>query len=384
MSPWNTPERLDLRWMVADFTVNEIAPNIARWEDDGEIPRDLHEKAGALGLLELGFPESAGGAGDLIDFLIVNEEMAHHGASSGLLVSLMSHSIAAPHIAAAGDPGQIERFVTPALAGTKIGSLAVTEPGGGSDVAALSTRAVRDGDHYVVNGAKTFITSGCRADFVTTAVRTGDHPHRGISLLVVEKGTPGFDVTGRLDKLGARCSDTAELSYVDVKVPMANLVGEEGSGFASLMRRFDSERLTLAVQSCGIAQRCLDLAIEWARQRVTFGRPLATRQVIRHKLAEMARQVSAARAFVHDVAARYTAGERVGAEIAMAKNTASFACNHVAAEAVQIFGGMGCMRESEVERHYRDARIMGIGGGSNEVMNEIIAKSLGLDEEVAV
>ena len=381
MSAWNTPERRALRKVVADLTDREIAPYVAQWEEDGEIPRSLHEKVGEVGLLELGIPESGGGSGDLLDFLIVNEEMAHHGASSGLLVGLLSHSIATPHMAAAGNADQIERFVKPAMAGTKIGSLAVTEPGGGSDVAALATRAVRDGDHYVVNGAKTFITSGCRADFVTTAVRTGEHPHRGISLLVVEKDMPGFTVSRKLDKLGARCSDTAELSYVDVRVPVANLVGEEGAGFQQLMRRFDSERLTLAVQSVAIARRCLDLTIPWTRDRVTFGQPLAQRQVIRHKLAEMARQVTAARSFVHDVAARYVAGERVGAEIAMAKNTASYACNHVAAEAVQIFGGMGCMRETEVERHFRDARIMGIGGGSNEVMNEIIAKSLGLDKE---
>lgn len=376
MNPWNTPERHALRKLVADFADKEIVPNLAQWEEDGLVPRSLHEKAGDIGLLELGFPEAAGGAGEFLDALILNEEIILRGGSAGLLGALTTHSIGAPHIAAAGDPAQIDKYVRPALAGKKICSLAVTEPGTGSDVAALSTRAVRDGDHYVINGAKTYITSGARADFVTTAVRTGGPGHQGVSLLIVDASTPGFTVTRRLDKMGCRCSDTAELSYVDVRVPVANLVGEENTGFRQIMRRFDSERLIMAVQACATAARCLELAIAWARDRVTFGEPLVQRQVIRHKLAEMARQTTAARVFVHHVAERYNAGESVSVEVAMAKNTAVFACDHVVDEAVQIFGGMGYMRESEVERHYRDARLLGIGGGANEVMNEIIAKSV--------
>ena len=225
--------------MVGNFTDREIAPFLADWEDDSQVPRSLHEKAGSLGLLGLGFPENAGGAGEFLDFLIVNEEVIHHGGSAGLCGALMTHAIAVPHIAAAGDPDQIERYVKPALAGTKIGALAVTEPGGGSDVAALATKAVRDGGYYVVNGGKTFITSGCRADFVTTAVRTGADPHRGVSLLVIDTDTPGFAVTRKLDKMGCRCSDTAELSFTDVRVPAANLVGAEGTGFFQVMQRFD-------------------------------------------------------------------------------------------------------------------------------------------------
>ncbi|MEU8413485.1 acyl-CoA dehydrogenase family protein [Amycolatopsis japonica] len=379
MDPWTTPERISLRKMVADFTEKEIVPHLPQWEEDGEVPRRLHEQAAELGLLELGFPEAAGGAGEFLDVLVVTEEILLRGGSSGLLGALMTHNIGAPHIAAAGDPDQIDRFVRPALAGRKICGLGVTEPGMGSDVAALSTRAVRDGDHYIVNGAKTYITSGTRADFITTAVRTGDAGHRGVSLLIVETSTPGFTVTRKLDKMGCRCSDTAELSYVDVRVPVANLVGGEGTGFRQIMQRFDSERLIMAVQACATAARCLELSLDWARQRVTFGLPLAQRQVIRHKLAEMARQTTAARTFVHDVARRYNDGEQVSVDIAMAKNTAVYACDHVVNEALQIFGGMGYMRESEVERHYRDARLLGIGGGANEVMNEIIAKNLNLD-----
>lgn len=375
---WNTPERKSLRAMVADFTRNELAPHLPDWEQAGQVPREVNKAAGSLGLLELGFPEAAGGAGDLIDFLIFTEEVIQHGGSMGLCGALTTHTIGASHIAAAGDPRQVERYVRPALAGEAICGLAVTEPGGGSDVAGLVTKAVREGDHYIVNGAKTYITSGRRADFLTVAVRTGGPGHGGVSLLIIETGTPGFEVSRKLDKMGCLCSDTAELSFTECRVPVANLVGEEGTGFRQIMQRFDSERLTMAVQAVAMSQRCFDLAVEWSRNRVTFGEPLANRQVIRHKLAEMARQTTAARVFVRQVAERYVAGERVSTEVAMAKNTAVFAANHVVNEALQIFGGMGYMRESEVEMHYRDARLLGIGGGANEVMNEVISKSLAL------
>jgi acyl-CoA dehydrogenase len=364
--------------LVADFTKRELAPNLAEWERAGLVPPEVNRAAGTLGLLELGFPEAAGGAGDLIDFLILVEQLVANGGSMGLGGALTTQVIGAPHIAAAGDPDQIERFVRPALSGEKICGLAVTEPGGGSDVAGLRTRAVRDGDHYVVNGAKTYITSALRADFLTVAVRTSDDRYGGISLLIVETDTPGFAVGRKLDKMGCLCSDTGELSFTDCRVPVANLVGAEGTGFVQIMQRFDSERLTIAVQAVAMSQRCLDLAIEWARQRETFGEPLVARQVIRHKLAEMARQTEAARVFVRHVAVRYVSGERVTKEIAMAKNTAVFAADHVVNEALQIFGGMGYMRESEVEMHYRDARLLGIGGGANEVMNEGIAKGMAL------
>ncbi|MFD0854514.1 acyl-CoA dehydrogenase family protein, partial [Actinomadura adrarensis] len=254
----------------------------------------------------------------------------------------------------------------------------VTEPGAGSDVAGLRTTAVRDGDHYVVNGSKMFITSGVRADFVTTAVRTGDKGAGGVSLLVIEKGTPGFAVSRSLRKMGWLCSDTAELSFTDVRVPVENLIGEENSGFIQIMQNFVTERLSLAVQAYATAQRCLDLTLQWVKDRETFGRPLSSRQLIRHKVAEMARQVDVARVYTRNLAERYAAGEDVLTEIAYAKNTAVYAVEHVVHEAVQLHGGMGYMRETEVERHYRDARILGIGGGTTEIMNEIAAKRLGL------
>jgi acyl-CoA dehydrogenase len=377
--PWSTPERVALRRLARDFVAREITPHMAEWEAAGELPRELHRKAAGAGLLGVGFPDDVGGGGgNAIDSAIVTEELLNAGGSTGVGAGLFTHGIALPHIVANGSPELVERYVRPTLAGELIGSLGITEPEAGSDVARLRTRAVRDGDCYVVNGAKTFITSGVRADFVTTAVRTGGDGHGGISLLVIEKSTPGFTVSRRLDKMGWRCSDTAELSFADVRVPAGNLVGAENSGFVQIMQQFQSERLSLAVQAYATAARCLDLAMAWARDRQTFGRPLASRQVIRHKLAEMARQVDVARAYTRAVMQRWLAGEDVVTEVSMAKNTAVYACDFVVNEAVQIFGGMGYMRESEVERHYRDARILGIGGGANEIMNEVIAKRLGL------
>ncbi|GAB3201802.1 acyl-CoA dehydrogenase family protein [Geodermatophilus arenarius] len=377
--PWTTPERVALRRLARDFVAREVAPHVEEWETAGELPRELHRRAAAAGLLGVAFPEEVGGGGgDAIDSAIVTEELLLGGGSTGVAASLFTHGIALPHVVADGSPALVDRYVRPTLAGELIGSLGVTEPDAGSDVASLRTRAVRDGDEYVVDGAKTYITSGVRADFVTTAVRTGGPGHAGISLLVVDKGTPGFTVGRRLDKMGWRCSDTAELSFTGVRVPAANLVGPEGSGFVQIMRQFQSERLSLAVQAYATAARCLDLALDWVRQRSTFGRPLSSRQVIRHKLAEMAREVDVARTYTRAVMQRWLAGEDVVTEVSMAKNTAVAACDSVVDQAVQVFGGLGYMRESEVERHYRDARVLGIGGGTTEIMNEVIAKRLGL------
>jgi acyl-CoA dehydrogenase len=376
--PFRTPERQALRETTRRFVEKDVSPHLDEWERAGELPRDLHRKAGDLGLLGVAFPESAGGGGgDLVDATTVTEEIHYAGGSGGLVASLFTSGIALPHIVSAGDPAQIERWVRPTLAGEMIGSLAVTEPDGGSDVANLRTTARRDGDHYIVNGAKTFITSGCRADFVTTVVRTGDPGAHGLSLLVVEKGTPGFTVTRKLDKMGWHCSDTAELSYVDARVPVSNLVGEEGAGFAQAATHFVTERLALAVQGYATAQRALDLTVEWCRLRQTFGRPLISRQVVQHKLTEMTRRVDVARTYARSVALRFLAGEPVVAEACFAKNTAVETAEWVVNEAVQLHGGLGYMRESEVERHYRDVRILGIGGGTNEILTGLAAKVLG-------
>ncbi|MBT1255860.1 acyl-CoA dehydrogenase family protein [Rhodococcus erythropolis] len=379
MTVWTTPERLALRETVRGFVNQEILPHLTQWERDGEIPRELHRKAGALGLLGASAPESVGGeGGDAVDSIVICEEMHQAGASGGLFASLFTCGIAVPHLIAAGDEAQIEKWVKPTLRGDKIGSLAITEPGGGSDVGHLTTTAKRDGDHYVVNGAKTFITSGVRADFVVTAVRTGGPGAGGVSLLVIEKGTPGFTVSRKLEKMGWRASDTAELSFVDARVPAENLVGAENSGFAQIAQAFVSERVALAAQAYASAERCLELTLEWCRARETFGRPLISRQAVQNTVTEMARKIDVAKVYTHSVIERYMAGDGdLIAEVCFAKNTAVETGEWVANQAVQLFGGLGYMQESEVERQYRDMRILGIGGGTTEILTGLAAKRLG-------
>ncbi len=377
--PWTTPERLALRRLARDVVAKEVAPHVEQWERDGELPRSLHRTFADAGLLGVSFPEEVGGGGgDAVDTAIVSEEVLLGGGSGGVIASLFTHGIAAPHMARSGNADLVERYVRPALEGTLVGALAITEPGGGSDVAGLRTRAVRDGDAYVVDGAKTFITSGVRADFVTTAVRTGGPGYGGISLLVVDKGMTGFTVDRRLDKMGWLCSDTAELGYAGVRVPAANLVGDEGSGFLQIVQQFQSERLGLAVQAYATAQRCVDLTLSWVRERETFGRPLSSRQVVKHKLADMARAAWTAKVATRAAMAAWQETGDAVLEVSMAKNQACEACDFVVDQAVQLFGGAGYLRDSEVERHYRDSRILRIGGGTDEIMNEVIAKGLGL------
>ncbi|PSR65049.1 MULTISPECIES: acyl-CoA dehydrogenase family protein [Nocardia] len=378
--PYRTPERLALREAVGDFVRREVAPHLDRWEREGALPRELHRAAAKSGLYGIGTPEEYGGdGGDLVDMTVATEAFIEAGGSSGCHSALFTHGIALPHIVSSGDTTLIDRYVRPTLSGDLIGSLGVTEPEAGSDVGSVRTTAVRDGDHYVVNGAKLFITSGTRADFVTTAVRTGGPGASGLSLLVIDAGTPGFSVSRKLEKMGWLCSDTAELTFTDCRVPAANLIGAENGGFALLGAAFVTERVNIAVHAYAIAQRCLDLTLDHVRRRESFGKPLIARQVVRHKLVEMRRRIELARTFTRQVAVRATAGEFVVGEACLAKNSAVAAVKHVVDEAVQLHGGMGYMRESEVERHYRDARILGIGGGASEVMTDLAAKLFGYD-----
>lgn len=379
MSIWTTPERQQLRKTVRAFAEREILPHVDEWERIGELPRELSRKAAETGLLGVGFPEEVGGeGGDAADTAIICEELHQSGVPGGVFASLFTCGIAVPHMAASGDPRLIETFVKPTLRGELIGSLAITEPGGGSDVGHLRTTAVRDGDHYVVNGSKTYITSAVRGDYVVTAVRTGGTGAAGVSLLVVEKGTPGFEVSRKLDKMGWRSSDTAELSFTDARVPAHNLVGAENSGFFQIAQAFVSERIGLAVQAYSSAQRCLDLTAAWCRDRETFGRPLISRQAVQNTLAEMARRIDVARVYSRTVVERYVAGDtNLITEVCFAKNTAVEAGEWVVNQAVQLFGGMGYMTECEVERQYRDMRILGIGGGTSEIMTGLAAKTLG-------
>lgn len=376
--PFATDERRALRDTVRRFVTADVLPHLVQWEEAGELPRSLSKRAGELGLIGLTYPESAGGGGgDAVDAVVMAEEFHYAGGSSGAFASLFTSGIALPHIVQSGDAELIDNYVRPTIAGDMIGSLAITEPDGGSDVANLRTTAKRDGDEYVINGAKTYITSAVRGDFVVTAARTGDAGAHGISLIVVDKGTPGFTVSRKLAKMGWLCSDTAELSYADVRVPASHLVGEENGGFVQIAQNFVSERLGLAVQAYACAQRCLDLTVEWCRERDTFGRPLISRQSVQHTLAEMARRIEIARSYARSVAVRAVTEPNLILEACFAKNTAVETGEWVAHQAVQLHGGMGYMREAEVERQFRDMRIIGIGGGTTEILTGLSAKMLG-------
>ncbi|MDG1480737.1 MAG: acyl-CoA dehydrogenase family protein [Myxococcota bacterium] len=351
-----------------------ISPHAAQWEEDGLFDRGLYRAAGAAGILGVTYPEAVGGAGgDVLHGLIVGEALVR-GGSVGTAMGLGSHAISLPAILALGSAAQKARWAPSILSGEQIACLGITEPGTGSDVAGIITRAVRDGDHYIVNGAKTFITSGCRADVAVVAVRTGPERHAGVSLMVIERGTPGFTTGKPLKKMGWWASDTGELFFEDCRVPAENLLGGEGAGFLGIMANFVTERLLLACTCVAMAKLALEAAEVYVKERTAFGRPLEGFQVTRHRLAEMATREAAARAFVSVIAERFRRGEEVTAEVAMVKNTAVEACSFVTDAAVQIFGGMGYMRESLVERLYRDARLFPIGGGTTEIMRELISR----------
>jgi acyl-CoA dehydrogenase len=373
------PSHQLVRDSVRRFVEREILPDIDQWEEAESFPRELYLKAGAAGILGIGYPERFGGSheGDLFAKIAASEELMRCG-SGGLVAGLGSLDIGLPPILKWARPEVRERVVPQVLSGEKISALAVTEPGGGSDVANLQTHAVRDGDVYRVNGSKTFITSGVRADCYTVAVRTGEPGFAGISLLLIEKGTPGFTVGRQLKKMGWWASDTAELFFDDCLVPVTNLIGGENMGFACIMGNFQSERLALALMANMTAQLALEESLKWARERKAFGKPIGKFQVIKHRLAEMATAVEVSREFTYRQAAKMAAGQSVIKEISMAKNFATDTADRITNDAVQILGGLGYMRESLVERLYRDNRILSIGGGTREVMNEIISKQMGL------
>jgi len=373
------PSHQMVRDSVRRFVEREILPDIDAWEEAESFPRELYLKAGAAGILGIGYPEALGGSheGDLFAKVAASEELMRCG-SAGLVAGLGSLDIGLPPIVKWARPEVRERVVPQVLSGEKISALAITEPGGGSDVANLQTRAVRDGDVYRVSGSKTFITSGVRADFYTVAVRTGAPGFGGVSLLLIEKGTPGFSVGRQLKKMGWWASDTAELFFDDCRVPVGNLIGAENMGFACIMGNFQSERLALALMANMTSQLALEEALKWAREREAFGKPIGKFQVIKHRLAEMATALEVSREFTYRQAAKMAAGQSVIKEISMAKNVATDTSDRITREAVQILGGLGYMRESLVERLYRDNRILSIGGGTREVMNEIISKQMGL------
>jgi acyl-CoA dehydrogenase len=376
-SPFYTAEHEAYRDVLRRFVAREIEPHASEWDEAGEFPRELYARAAGIGLLALGFPEEFGGvAVDQFMKIVVSQELARPGAG-GIAASLMSHTIGAPPIARAARPEVRARVLPEVLSGQKISALAITEPGGGSDVANLRTRARRKGDHYVVNGEKTFITSGMRADYLTVAVRTGAEGGSGVSLLLVEGDTPGLSRT-KLKKMGWWASDTATLHFDNCRVPAENLIGEEGQGFKLIMHNFNSERMGMAASCTAYARVCLEEAIAYAKQRTTFGKPIAQHQVIRHKLVDMAQRVAASQAMLEMLAWRLTQGESPVAEICMMKNQATQTMAFCASEAVQIFGGAGYMRGVKVERIYREVKVNAIGGGTEEIMKDLASRQMGL------
>jgi len=377
-NPYYTTEHDAFREMLRRFVAKEIEPFVAQWDEAEIFPRELYKKAADIGLLGLGFSEEFGGIGEVDAFynVIAMQELARAGAG-GLNASLLSHTIGAPPIARAGLPELKARVLPGILTGEKISALAITEPGGGSDVANLRTTARRDGDDYIVNGSKTFITSGMRADYFTVAVRTGGEGRGGVSLLLIESDTPGFDRTP-LKKMGWWMSDTATLYFDNLRVPVGNLLGEENKGFQVIMGNFNSERLGLAAACNAFAQVCIDDTIAYARERQTFGKRLIDHQVVRHKIVDMAMRVNATQAYLENLTWRLTQGESPVAEICMVKNQATLTMEFCAREAVQTFGGAGYMRGPKVERIYREVRVNAIGGGAEEIMRDLAARQMGL------
>ena len=378
-SPFYTDVHEEWRATLRRFVETEITPHVEEWEKSGWLPKELFRKAAGIGLLQMGYPEEYGGISEGIDRfhgIVTAEEMARSGAG-GVNASLLVHSIGLPPILALGTEEMRKRIAPPVLAGEKHIALAITEPSGGSDVANLRTTARADGDHYVVNGSKTFITGGMRADYLTTAVRTGGEGMSGVSLLLIEADRPGVERTS-LEKMGWWSSDTATIYFEDVRVPKSNLIGPENQGFRGIVLNFNSERLGMAASCTALARVCLEDAIAWARERHTFGKRLADHQVIRHKIAEMLRQVNATQSYLEICAWRVQQGDSPAADIALLKVQATLTLEFCAREAMQILGGAGYMRGCRVERIYREVRVNAIGGGSEEIMRDLAARQIGL------
>ena len=382
-------EHQSFRDGVRAFVQREIAPHVAAWDEAQTFPRELYGRAAQIGLLGLGYPEAYGGTpADGWYRLIATEEIARAG-SGGLMASLFSHNIGLPPVLAHGSEALKQRIVPDVLAGRRIAALAITEPGGGSDVARLRCSARRDGADWVITGNKTFITSGMRADWITLAVRTGGAGAAGVSLIAVPGDTPGLTRTA-LSKMGWWCSDTAQLHFQDCRVPADHLIGAENTGFRAIMENFNGERLLMSAGANAFANVCYEEALAWARQRQTFGAPLIERQVIRHKLMDMRMRLASTRAWLHDLVQRHEdhvngPGEGSAppdpewvAELCLLKNHATQTMQHCADQAVQILGGMGFMRGTQSERIYREVKVMMIGGGAEEIMKELAARQLGV------
>jgi len=374
-------EHEQLRETVARFVAAEIAPHVDEWEAAREFPRELYRRCAELGFLGLKFPEAYGGQGGthLHDAVWV-EELAHSGGSGGVAAGLNAHtSIAMPPIFNFGSEEQKQRWLVPGIAGEKIGALGITEPGAGSDVASIATTAKRQGDAYIVNGAKTFITNGVRADFLVCACKTTEEGgHGGISFLVLEREMPGYEVAAKLEKMGWHSSDTGELAFTDVEVPAENLLGEENGGFKLIMANFAWERLVMSIGAVGAMRRLIETTVAYALDREAFGHPIGKFQAIRHQIAEMATEAEAARAQTYDALRLFHEGRDCIKEVSISKLLTQRTALRIADQSLQIHGGYGYMREYGIERAVRDARLGPIGGGTDEIMKEIIGKTMGL------
>ncbi len=376
-SPFYTAEHEAFRQSLRRFVQREIEPHANDWDEAGEFPRELYRKAAAVGYMGLGFPEAYGGTeGDRFMRIIAMQELGR-ASCGGVAAGLFSHTIGAPPILHRGPESMKARVLPQILSGEKISALAITEPSGGSDVANLRTTARHDGDYYVINGSKTFITSGMRADFITLAVRTGGPGASGVSLVLIEGQPEGLQRT-LLKKMGWWCSDTATLYFDNVRVPAENLIGQEGEGFRAIMLNFNDERLHGAAGAISAARVCLEEAITWAKERVTFGKPIIEHQVIRHKLVDMAMKIEASQAMLELLTWRLEQGENPVAEICMLKNQATTTLAFCASEGVQIFGGAGFMRGVKVERIYREVKVNAIGAGTEEIMKDLASRQMGL------
>jgi len=378
--PYFTEEHDQLRNMIRKFVEKEISPFVDEWEEEGIFPRSVFTRMGELGLLGLHYPESVGGqGGDYFSGLVLAEEMNKCGCGGLPMAIAVQTDMATPPIYKFGTKDQHERFLKPALKGEKIAAIGISEPNNGSDVMGIQTRARRVGDEWVINGTKTFITNGTRADFVTLVTRTSDDPGpNGISLFLVETNRPGFSVGKKLDKVGMRSSDTAELIFDNVRIPHENLLGEEGRGFYQIMWQLQGERMIGADSAIGSAEHVYEMALNYAKTRNAFKQPIGNFQVIAHLLAEMKTQIEVCRELIYATAYRFSKGEVPSKEISMTKLAAAQMGHWVADRALQIFGGNGYMAEYPIERAWRDSRLARIGGGTDEIMKEIIAKQIGL------
>jgi acyl-CoA dehydrogenase len=370
----DTPEHATLRDQVARFLAREVEPHGQAWEEQGFVPREVLRRMGAAGLFGLMYESAYGGAeADALTNLVFAEALSQ-STFAGFIITVLVHTdMASPHLHHAGSPAQKEKYLRRVIAGELITAVGITEPGAGSDVAGIRTQARRDGDDWVLNGTKMFITNGVHADLYFVAAKTGPGK-REVSMFIVEKGTPGFSVGRALKKTGWLSSDTAELVLGDVRVPAANLLGDEGKGFYAVMKNFQTERIALAAMAVGHCQQALRLTLDHVRQRTAFGGPLWDQQVIRQRLSMLDAKTRAARQFMYHCAWRVAQGHDVVQEVSMLKALTGELVNEVVQACQQFHGGMGYIRETAVERLWRDARVLAIGGGATEVMLEEAAK----------